>query len=524
MKEELRKRERWLQIAERTNSAGLLEWDLSTGVAHWTPGLARILGLDSVTGTYHDILDRVHPDDIARVRRELARVAVSGERSPLELRVVRRDGEIRWLACSGEVFRRVDAEAGDPGRAIAVLTDVTALKWLAEQEHGARVRAEGEARRLTALQVATAALAEAADAEQLARALLGRAAAALGASGGVLLVAAPDGGWLSMTHSQDVPQSVRQKWQRVPLEADQPSPARDVMRGRRPLFLASREEFVLRYPDLAGDYDDACAHALAYLPLAVRDAMLGVLVLRFPTSRAFAPEEQATLCTLAGLGAQALLRVRLHDAERTARQEAERARADAERARADAERASNAKSRFLAIVSHELRTPLNSVIGYADLLLMQTRGALNLAQVAQVERIRAAALQQLDLVDGILVYSRLEAQREDLHPGPVDVAVLVRDVAETVRPAAERKGLTLRIELPDTELGILSDGGKLRQVLLNLAGNAVKFTRTGHVALAVTTRRDALIITVTDTGIGIDEDRIEHIWEPFTQGDQSNTR
>jgi signal transduction histidine kinase len=200
--------------------------------------------------------------------------------------------------------------------------------------------------------------------------------------------------------------------------------------------------------------------------------------------------------------------------------------AEAESARAAAESANQAKSQFLGVMSHELRTPLNSVMGYAELLLMETKGPLREGQREQVGRIQMSAHHQLALVEELLTYARVDAGREVLHIMPVDVGRALRDTVEFMRPQAERRGLALELQLPVEErsLVIVTDPGKLRQVLLNLAGNAVKFTEGGAVALAATGEGDGVVIRVTDTGPGIPDDRRSAIWDPFTQLDSTRSR
>jgi PAS domain S-box-containing protein len=184
--------------------------------------------------------------------------------------------------------------------------------------------------------------------------------------------------------------------------------------------------------------------------------------------------------------------------------------------------ASEAKSAFLATMSHELRTPLNAIIGYQSLLKEGIHGSLNEAQFAQLSRIRASADHLLTLIDEILTFSRVEAGKEVVRLEEQDLRRLVEEAVSMVKPLADQKGLTLRVEVPDGQLR--TDGGKLRQILVNLVSNAIKFTERGEVNLRGRRDGDAVEFQVTDTGIGIASENLERIFEPFWQVEQSSTR
>ncbi|GJD95196.1 PAS domain S-box protein [Methylobacterium iners] len=203
------------------------------------------------------------------------------------------------------------------------------------------------------------------------------------------------------------------------------------------------------------------------------------------------------------------------------------ARDHTERARIQAEQASQAKTDFLASMSHEIRTPLNSVIGYTELLLDDRD--LGAEQRERAERIQCAGSALLTVVNDILDFSKIEAGEVELDQTSFRLDSLVENAAAIVRGLAEQKAIALRIDLdPALPAMVLGDENRLRQILLNLLNNAVKFTRRGSVTLRVapTPRggKSSLRFAVTDTGIGIPEDKQAQLFRRFSQIDGSIRR
>ncbi|HEX9859085.1 MAG TPA: PAS-domain containing protein, partial [Paracoccaceae bacterium] len=198
-----------------------------------------------------------------------------------------------------------------------------------------------------------------------------------------------------------------------------------------------------------------------------------------------------------------------------------------EAARLAAEAASRAKSAFLANMSHEIRTPMNGVVGMAELLC---DSALTEEQRLFAETIRSSGEALLVIINDILDYSKIEAERLTLHPEPFDLERTIHEVAMLLQPRARAKGLDLMIDfdmfLPTRYIG---DPGRLRQVLTNLVGNAVKFTEAGHVLIRVVgieaePGRQQLHVTVEDTGIGIATEHLDHIFGEFNQVETETNR
>jgi signal transduction histidine kinase len=239
-------------------------------------------------------------------------------------------------------------------------------------------------------------------------------------------------------------------------------------------------------------------------PLVAHDALIGGLaVAREPDAAPFDEHDRESLRLIADHAALALWKADL----------LEQARA------ADA-----AKGRFLATISHELRTPLTALTGYNELLVDEVLGPIAEAQRDILERMRSVTQHLTAMIEDVLAYSSLEMGHEVIRPTEFLLVDLVNAVAAVGEPLARQKGIELTTHVPDPTLRITTDIDRARQILINLAGNAVKFTDKGGVHVAVATNDKEVRIAVTDSGIGIALPQQKNLFKPFAQVDTGLTR
>jgi signal transduction histidine kinase len=245
-------------------------------------------------------------------------------------------------------------------------------------------------------------------------------------------------------------------------------------------------------------------YSAVIVPIQARGLTLGAMTLISSTpTRHFDQSDLSLMMQLARRSAMAMDNARLHRA---------------------AVRANEAKANFLATMSHELRTPLTAIIGYEELLAEGIPGSVNEIQRQQLARIKASASHLLSLVDEILLYARVEAGRESARIEHVVARGVIDDAIAFVAPTAAERSLTVRAVNVDPALMLRTDPGKLRQMLLNLLANAVKFTVKGSITVGGFAEGDSVVFEVRDTGIGLTRESMRRIFDPFWQVDQHTTR
>ncbi|MGH7788320.1 MAG: ATP-binding protein [Candidatus Binatia bacterium] len=260
-------------------------------------------------------------------------------------------------------------------------------------------------------------------------------------------------------------------------------------------------ERALTAPEIAAAYD---LEGLLAVALCRGTQLIGVHVAGDRSGRrGFGPREERITRGIAQLASLALENARLVE---------------------QLEVANRLKSDFLATMSHELRTPLNVIIGYNELLLDEVFGGLSPEQAASLDRVGTSARELLELINATLDISRLETGRAALNLQDIDAAALLRDIEAETRSLREKPGVESIWRIAPQLPALHSDAVKLKVLLKNLIANAVKFTDHGSVAVSVDARDGWLEFCVADTGIGMSEDTLAVIFEPFRQGDSSTTR
>lgn len=394
--------------------------------------------------------------------------------------------------------------------------DAEALRARADQEleghqqtevalRASETRYRTLAARTNRLHGLTAALSEAVTVKAVAQAVVRQGKIAVGAtSGDVLLLVDRDTAFETL-HS-DVSEAAELAGRRVPAESG--LCATHVVHTKQPVFIGSFAEWQERYWRSASIAADGGYVSSATLPLFADGAAIGVLAFHFTAPVKFDEEYQALLVSVAQHCAQALDRARLYES--------------AQRARTEAETANRLKDEFVSIVSHDLRTPLNAMLGWTAML---QKGGMDPAITARALRsIHDNATRQAKLIDDLLDFSRIIAGRLALEHEEVDVRQLLRNVIESMIPAAAAKRIEMQFSAAPDGI-VLGDMRRLEQVFFNLLGNAVKFTgEGGRVDVELRTIDDLVEVRVADTGIGIDQVFLPHVFDRFRQADSATTR
>lgn len=394
---------------------------------------------------------------------------------------------------------------------IASLRDVTERKQAEEharrliREQAGREAAEAAAQTLRFLADATTSLASSLDyattLSALARLCVGRVA------DWAVVYDVDEAGVphrLAVAHCDPEKARLAREFQDIPIDTNSAHPVLEVLRTGAPKIVnvVSEQALETMTPNAR---EAALARALGVssfllVPMIARGHRLGAIALvsATPDRRFF--EDDVTLATdLAGRAALAIDNARLYR---------------------NAQQANKSRSDFLAIVSHDLRTPLTAIIGYADLLDEGIPVALPPESRQSVGRIRTSAQHLMYLLDELLTFARVDGGSEKVRVAPCDVRGVARDVAAVMERIAQERGLTFRVLLPDAPVEVETDADKLRQVLLNLVGNAVKYTAHGAVEIEVCEMGgDPVHIVVRDTGAGIASEHLDQIFEPFWQVD-----
>jgi signal transduction histidine kinase len=361
--------------------------------------------------------------------------------------------------------------------------------------------------RARSVQAFAIALNEAATLGEVAEISVAHGVQALGADAGSLALLVDDGAAFEIACSRGFADAVAAPGSRYPVTPGRP--LSDAVIQGEPRIMATHAEVGAHEPSILSAFTASEMAAFAAIPLISGGTTLGGLSFSFRREQEFDDGARAFMLTLGEQAAQAIARARLLEAERAARTEAEAA--------------NRAKSEFLSAMSHELRTPLNAIGGYVDLIDMEIRGPVTEEQRADLARVRRAQQHLLTLINDILNFARIEAARIEYHIGPVPVGPLMRDLVALIEPQISAKRLAFECPACDSALVARADAERVRQVLLNLLANAVKFTAEGGIRVDAEADARSVRITVRDTGRGIPPDRLGSVFDPFVQLDRNLT-
>ncbi|PPS42396.1 hypothetical protein B1A85_14255 [Chroococcidiopsis sp. TS-821] len=268
--------------------------------------------------------------------------------------------------------------------------------------------------------------------------------------------------------------------------------------------------------------EDAKTCSVLTVPIFVRDQLFGGLSIQTTTTyRTFTTEEISLLQRIAEQAAIALYNARSYESlEETVRQRTQ----ELEQEKQLSEAANRAKTEFLSNISHELRTPLTGILGFSSVLLEQVFGSLNAKQIQYLELIASSGRHLLELINDLLDMTKIEAAKEELHFERVSVAEIADACISLFQERAREQGLKLELHIAPNVTDCIADKRRLKQILVNLLANAIKFTESGSVTLNITQTATEIQFSVIDTGIGISQEDLAKLFQPFQQLDSGLNR
>jgi PAS domain S-box-containing protein len=516
VEEALRHSEQQLRFTLEAARVGTWDWDVRTGRVHWSENLEEIHGMPpgSFGGTLQEVLEEVFPPDREQVQEAIERALRAGGEYITTYRYTRADGSLGWLQSQG---RAMFDEDGQPLRMAGLCMDVTQQRRTHE---------------LTSLLAeAGAHLGQSYEYEASLQIVADLLVPAFGDWCAIDLL--DDEGQLqsvAIVHSDPQQESVaRDLRRRYPPRRDDAQGAMDVIRTGRSELVHEVTGQLLE----TSAQDDEHLRLLQKLdlqsalvvPMMAHGRALGVLTLASSTAgRRYTRDDLGPVEELAIRCALAVDNARLYEAAQQEIKQRQLTEQLLARAHDAAAAANAAKSEFVANMSHEIRTPMTAILGYTEILGTHLEDPDDLQCV---ETIRRNGQFLLEIVNDILDLSKIEAGKLEVDTQRLHPDQLIADVLSLMEVRAREKRLALTAEfegpLPQT---IESDPTRLRQILINLLGNAIKFTETGRVTLAAALLDDRrlLKITVSDTGIGMSAEQMSRLFEPFSQADTSVAR
>jgi PAS domain S-box-containing protein len=512
-------RESAIRLQFTLESARIGEWDLdlATRKARHSLQHDQVFGYDEPLGewNYEMFMDHVHPDDRAEVHRKFENAVQNLLAWHFECRLIWFDRSEHWIEAHGNVYRSNDNQ---PPRMLGIVSDITERK---QAEQALRE----DARILEFLNKTGATLASKLELQEIVQAVTDAATQISGAQFGAFFYnqTDADGDVLTLYTLSGAPREAFEKFGH---------PRATALFG--PTF---RGEDPIRCDDVLQDprYGKMAPHAgmpqghlpvRSYLAVPVISRtgdVMGGLFFGHPEPGVFTERSERIIVGIAAQAAVAIDNARLYEAAQKSAEEREMLLASERMARAEAERMSEMKDEFLATLSHELRTPLSAILGWSHIL---RRGTANEADLRKgLDTIERNARVQTQLIEDLLDMSRITSGKVRLDIQPVEPLAVIEAALETVRPAADAKGIRIEKLLDPSAGPISGDPSRLQQVIWNLVSNAIKFTpKEGKVQVLLERVNSHIEISVADTGIGIKPEFLPHVFERFRQADGSPTR
>jgi len=478
---------RQFELALRGGDLGLWDWDMNTGKVRYNDRWAEMLGYapESLQGTVDDFSRRAHPEDAERVFDMIARHAAGDiPFLDIEVRMQANDGSWRWILDRGQVVEWNDD--GTPARAVGTHMDITQRK-----EREALLRAREQ--QLQTLYDAMSTLAAATTSEAVAEHLLSL-----------------------ITDTLKYPVSVVRLWRDGQLEAVAVSEqAHELLPTPRPSYTtddaadavrAWQSEETVVVPSVVASERSAdlgTIQSAAYIPLP----SFGVISVASTVVDGVAQFDIELLELLAQNASSVLQRIAQED--------------DLREARDQAEEMNRLKTAFLANMSHEIRTPLTSILGFAEML-----SEMDFEEPANdfTHRIQRSSHRLLETLTSVLDLSQLEAGAMKLSPRIFVLQEVIEDAVHGFSRRVADKEITLDVKLPDEPVEVYQDRAALQRVVTNLVSNAVKFTLEGGVTVRVHLDDAYVVLEVRDTGVGIGDAFLPHLFEPFVQESSGSGR
>ncbi|MBI5823274.1 MAG: GAF domain-containing protein [Chloroflexi bacterium] len=497
---EVQKSQEQYKLAVTGSNDGLWDWDIANDQIYYSPRWKSMLGYEEheLTRGFQDWEDLIHPDDHDYATHSLDEyLEQQAQEYDVEVRLRHKDGSWRWIRDRGKALRRDD---GTPYRMAGTHTDITQRK-LDETIIAQR------ANQLETVAALSTTASTVLNPDELLQTVVDLTKERFGLYHAHVYLA--DESWKTLllaAGAGDVGSQMVAAGHAISMDTERSLVARATRERNAIIVNDVRSE-----PDFLPNALLPETRAEMAVPMIVGDKILGVFDVQSEIEGRFTQEDASIFNTLAAQSAVALQNARLYQEQAatvTQLRELDRL-----------------KSSFLANMSHELRTPLNSILGFADVMLEELDGPLTPNMDNDLKLIQKNGQHLLHLINDVLDMAKIESGKLNLIIEKFNLHEIMEEVTSITSPLASEKNLALFMH-PDSDhkLEISADRNRLRQVMINLLNNAMKFTGKGKISIRIAREGENALISVKDTGIGIHPSQLEAVFQEFTQIDSSTTR